>query len=77
MAYLEDCVRLDVDACNLSPRRGWRLYDRRHEQTLELFESTDIEVLIAAGNETNAAYQNRTGWNLSPFRQPDDGVVGT
>ncbi len=44
-------------------------------KTLELFESTDIEVLIAAGNETNAAYQNRTGWNLSRSGNPDDGVV--
>lgn len=70
MAGLEDCVRLDVDACNLSLGAAGGFTTGDMSKTLELFESTDIEVLIAAGNETNAAYQNRTGWNLLPFRQP-------
>ena len=77
MAGLEDCVRLDVDACNLSLGAAGGFTTGDMSKTLELFESTDIEVLIAAGNETNAAYQNRTGWNLSRSGNPDDGVVGT
>ena len=77
MAGLEDCVRLDVDACNLSLGAAGGFTTGDLSKTLELFESTDIEVLIAAGNETNAAYQNRTGWNLSRSGNPDDGVVGT
>ena len=60
MAGLEDCVRLDVDACNLSLGAAGGFTTGDMSKTLELFESTDIEVLIAAGNETNAAYQNRT-----------------
>lgn len=70
MAGLEDCVRL-VSMPATSPSRGPGGFTTGDmSKTLELFESTDIEVLIAAGNETNAAYQNRTGWNLLPFRQP-------
>lgn len=54
MAGLEDCVRLDVDACNLSLGAAGGFTTGDMSKTLELFESTDIEVLIAAGNETNA-----------------------
>ena len=51
MAGLEDCVRLDVDACNLSLGAAGGFTTGDMSKTLELFESTDIEVLIAAGIE--------------------------
>lgn len=79
MAALEDCVRLDVDVANLSlgGASGFTGGDVEMNRVLSLFENTDIEVLIASGNDTNSAYGNRTGLNLSLAGNPDIGVAGT
>lgn len=79
MAALEDCVRLDVDVANLSlgGAAGFTDADEEMNRVLGLFEDTDIEVLIASGNDTNSAYSNRTGLNLSLAGNPDIGLAGT
>lgn len=77
MAGLEDCVRLDVDACNLSLGSAAGYTTGNMSEVLALFEKTDIQVVIAGGNDTNNAYQNLTGTNLSKTGNPDNGLVGT
>ena len=59
LAALEDCVRLDVDAANLSLGSGAGFTtsgDKAMLEVLNRFAETDIEILIAAGNDTNNAY---------------------
>ena len=80
LAALEDCVRLDVDAANLSLGSGAGFTtsgDKAMLEVLNRFAETDIEILIAAGNDTNNAYMNLTGLNMSKAGNPDTGLVGT
>ncbi len=81
MAALEDCIWLDVDAANLSLGAAAGFTDHDAEsamnQVLGAFEDTDIEVLIASGNDTNNAYQNLWGQNMSLAGNPDIGLAGT
>ncbi len=79
MAALEDCVRLDVDAVNLSlgSACGFTQGNADMQAILDAFSETDIEVLIAAGNDSNSAYGNRTGLNMSLSSNPDVGLAGT
>lgn len=79
MAALEDCVRLDVDSVNLSlgAAAGFTTSTDGMNEVLKQFVDTDIEVLIAAGNDTNNAYMNLTGLNMSKAGNPDIGLAGT
>ena len=79
LAALEDCVRLEVDACNLSLGSAAGFVDPEDNmlETLNLFLDTDIQVLIAAGNDTHNAYMNRWGLDMSLIENPDIGLVGT
>ncbi len=79
MAALEDCVRLEVDTVNLSLGMAAGFYDPDNEmlQTLSLFLNTDIQVLIASGNDTNNAYMNLWGLDMSLISNPDIGLAGT
>ncbi|MBR5020812.1 MAG: S8 family serine peptidase, partial [Oscillospiraceae bacterium] len=79
MAALEDCVRLEVDAANLSlgSAAGFTDPDDEMLDTLSLFLDTDIQVLIASGNDTNNAYQNAWGLDMSLITDPDNGLTGT
>lgn len=81
MAALEDCVWLDVDAANLSLGAAAGFTDHDAEsamnKVLTAFEETDIEVLIASGNDTNNAFQNLWGRNMSLAGNPDIGLAGT
>lgn len=79
MAALEDCIRLDVDAANLSlgSAAGFTQSEDDVYRVLELFTETDIEVVIAAGNDTNNAYMNLTGLDMSLASNPDTGLAGT
>lgn len=79
MAALEDCVRLHVDSVNMSLGSAAGFVDPKGNAMLdvmELFEDSDIQLLIAAGNDTNNAYQNLTGINMSKITDPDNGLVG-
>lgn len=43
-------------------------------EVLELFKNTDIQVLIAAGNDPNSSYRNLTDYNMSLASNPDSGL---
>ncbi len=80
MAAMEDCVRLNVDAANLSlgSAAGFTTdSDEAMTEVLDAFTKTDIELVIAAGNDTNNALNNLLGWNMSKTSNPDIGLVGT
>ena len=79
MAALEDCVLLEVDTVNLSLGSAAGFYDPEGQmlETLNLFLSTDIQVLIASGNDTNNAYMNLWGGDMSLIFNPDIGLAGT
>lgn len=79
LAALEDCVKLDVDAVNLSlgAAAGFTDSDMEMSMILSQFEKTDIQVVIAGGNDTNNAYMNLTGKNMSRTKDVDNGLIGT
>ena len=79
MAALEDCIRLNVDAANLSlgSAAGFTDPDDFMLETMNLFLSSDVEVLIASGNDTNNAYMNLWGGDMSLITNPDIGLTGT
>ena len=79
MAALEDCVRLEVDAANLSlgAAAGFTDPDDDMLKTMNLFFDSDIQVLIASGNDTNNAYMNLWGGDMSLISNPDIGLAGT
>ena len=79
MAALEDCVRLEVDAANLSLGAAAGYTDPAGDMldTLNLFMESDIQVLIASGNDTSNAYMNAWGLDMSLISNPDIGLAGT
>ena len=79
MAALEDCVLLEVDTANLSlgMAAGFHDPDDQMLETLSLFLETDIQVIIASGNDTNNAYMNLLGYDMSLITNPDIGLAGT
>ena len=79
MAALEDCVRLEVDSVNLSlgSAAGFTDSDEDMLRTMELFMNSDIQVLIASGNDTTNATNNRWGLDMSLIGNPDTGLTGT
>ena len=79
MAALEDCILLEVDTVNLSLGMAAGFYDPDDEmlQTLQLFLESDIQLLIASGNDTNNAYMNNWGYDMSLITNPDIGLAGT
>ena len=79
MAALEDCVRLEVDAANLSLGSAAGFTDPAGAmlETMNLFLDSDIEVIIASGNDTNNAYMNLWGLDMSLITNPDTGLTGT
>lgn len=79
MAALEDCVRLEVDAANLSlgAAAGFTDPDDDMLKTMNLFLESDIQVLIASGNDTNNAFMNLWGLDMSLIENPDIGLTGT
>ena len=79
MAALEDCVRLEVDAANLSlgSAAGFTDTEGGMLDVLDLFKDSDIQVLIAIGNDTNNAYMNAWGLDMALISNPDIGLAGT
>ena len=75
---MEDCVRLEVDTVNLSLGAAAGFTDvPTMMETMNKFLESDIQIIIAAGNDTNNAYGNRWGMNMSLLPNPDTGLVGT
>lgn len=79
MAAMEDCVRLNVDSVNLSlgSAAGFTDPEGAMLDAMKLFQDSDIQLLIAAGNDTNSSYGNNWGLNKSLITDPDNGLVGT
>ena len=79
MAALEDCILLEVDAANLSLGAAAGFTDPADAmlETMNLFLESDVQVLIASGNDTNNGYMNLFGGNMSLISNPDIGLAGT
>ena len=79
MAAMEDCIRLDVDAINLSlgAAAGFTTGLEEMHQILDEYAETDIHVVIAAGNDTHNGMGNLSGIDSSLAGNPDVGLVGT
>lgn len=79
IAALEDCVLLGADTANLSlgSPSGFTDGDKEMREVLARFENTDTNVLIAAGNDTNNAYMNLLGTDMSKSKFVDNGLIGT
>ena len=78
LAALEDCVMLKVDSVNLSLGAGAGFTDTPDMlEVMKKFQNSDIQLLIASGNDTNNAYGNAWGLNMSLISNPDTGLVGT
>ena len=78
MAALEDCVPLDVDVANLSlgSAAGFTDGDQNMNNILNTLKSAGVQIIIAAGNDTNSAYNNYHG-GYSQAGNPDVGLVAT
>ena len=79
MAALEDCVRLEIDVANLSLGAAAGFTDPADAmlETMNLFLESDIQVMIASGNDTHNAYMNLFGGNMALIDNPDIGLTGT
>ena len=79
MAALEDCVRLEVDAANLSLGMAAGFVDPEGDMldTVNLFKDSGIQLVIAVGNDTNNAYMNAWGLDMSLIENPDIGLTGS
>lgn len=78
LAAMEDAVYLNVDVMNLSlgSTAGFTDSEEATNAIFDKFAQTDIQVAIAAGNDTNNALNNLHGNNLSLAKNPDIGLVG-
>lgn len=80
LAALEDAIRLNADVANLSlgMAAGFTASnDKPMMDVLKRIADTDMELIIAAGNDTNNAYMNLTGLNMSLAGNPDIGLAGS
>lgn len=79
LAAMEDGVYLDVDVMNLSlgSTSGFTDSEEAVNAICDKFSVTDIQVAIAAGNDTHNGLNNLYGYNLSLASNPDIGLVGT
>lgn len=78
LAAMEDAVYLNVDVMNLSlgSTAGFTDSEASTNAVFDKFANTDIQVAIAAGNDTNNAFNNLHGNNMSLAKNPDIGLVG-
>ena len=67
LAAMEDAVYLNVDVMNLSlgSTAGFTDSEASTNAVFDKFANTDIQVAIAAGNDTNNAFNNLHGNNMS------------
>ena len=79
LAALEDCTRLNVDTVNLSlgSPAGFTDNEKEMTDTLQKFKNMDIQMIVAAGNETNTGYMNKTGTNMAKKENPDHGLIAS
>lgn len=79
LAAMEDAVYLDVDVMNLSlgATSGFTDSEAEINGICDKFAQTDIQVSIAAGNETHNGVYNNYGYGFSLASDPDNGLIGT
>ncbi len=78
VAALEDCVRLEVDTVNLSLGMAAGFTDSGiMMDVMDLFMDSDMQLLIAVGNDTHNALGNAWGYHMSLIENPDIGLIGT
>ena len=79
MAAMEDCVRLEVDSVNLSlgAAAGFTDPDDAMMAVMDLYMNSDIQLLIASGNDTHSAVGNNWGLDMPLLTDPDIGLTST
>ncbi len=79
LAALEDAVALGVDTINMSlgSPGGFTTSDAVTEQAYENVKNAGINLMCAAGNDSNATTGNLLGTDLAKLENPDSGIVGS
>ncbi len=79
LAALEDAVALGVDTINMSLGSpcGFTTSDEVTDQAYENVKKAGINLLCAAGNDSNATTGNLLGTDLALLENPDNGIVGS
>ena len=78
LAALEDCVLLGVDTVNMSLGTpcGFTSAGEIVDDAYNTVRASGINLMVAAGNDYNAAFQNLHGTDLALAGNPDYGIVG-
>ena len=78
-AALEDAVVLGVDAVNMSlgTPGGFTYEDEVTDAVYSAVRDAGINLMVSAGNETSATYNNNLGTHLPLVSEPDNGIVGS
>ena len=78
-AALEDCVILGVDTVNMSLGTpcGFTYEDEATEAVYNAVRNAGINLMVSAGNDYNAAFQNLHGTDLALAENPDYGIVAS
>ena len=78
IAALEDCVILGVDTVNMSLGTpcGFTYAGEAVDSVYNAVRNAGINLMIAAGNDYNAAFQNLHETDLALAGNPDYGIVG-
>lgn len=78
VAALEDAMLLGCDVVNasLGSPAGFSSANTEIDEIFRRLDQQDIVACFSAGNEFNSGYGNLWGLDMSPTRNPDNGVVG-
>ncbi len=79
-AALEDAVLLGADVINMSLGSDCGFSQDRDETTQAIYQrikDAGISLICSAGNSTDSAYMNNTGYDMNPAGDIDTGVVGS
>lgn len=79
LAALEDAVALGVDTINMSLGSpcGFTSSDEATDKAYENVKNAGINLMCAAGNDSNATTGNLLGTDLALLENPDNGIVGS
>ncbi len=77
-AALEDAVVLGVDTINMSlGSAGGFSTDSADDAVYNKVKAAGINLMVSAGNDTDANYGTNLGTNLALISEPDNGIVGS
>ncbi len=79
-AALEDAVLLNADVINMSLGTDCGFSVDRDETTQAIYKrikDAGVSLICSAGNSTDSAYANNTGYDMNPTAHIDTGVVGS